>query len=147
MLIDVKPRGRSKRGTVVTARVRASLQALVDNQIENIGDWLRQTATGLPKVDAEGKPIVDNQGSVVWVNKPDPATAVKLVNDLAEYVIPKLSRSEQSAVVRIEEGHLDVAAMTTEDLKRFVLRQAGVDSIDALTVEAEPVPDWMEPKD
>ena len=154
VVTDKRHKGRPFGAVARTTKEsRKAIALFVDQNLPRLDNWLQQVANGLPKVNAEGEPIRDNQGSVVYVVKPDPVAAIKCVTDIAEYHLPKLSRTEQSAVVRIEEGHLDVGAMTTEDLKRFVLRQAGVDSIDALTIDlnAEPVPveavpDWLEPK-
>ena len=134
-----------------TSQARRAIAGFVDENTDNLSEWLQRVANGMPKVDGDGKVIVDNQGSIVWLNKPDPATAMKLVSDIAEYVLPKLSRGESTVVARIEQGELDVTTMSTDDLKRFVLRQAGVDSLDALTIDAEVVPaeampDWLEPK-
>jgi len=148
-------RGKKLQGSAAKLSRRA-IADFVDASVPRFTRWLSKVADGVPKVDAEGKPIVDNQGSVVWVNKPDPATAMKLVADICEYHLPKLSRSEQSAVVRVEQGELDVSTMNLADLKRYVLRQAGIDATELGTlidieaaaelVPAEVVPDWLEPK-
>jgi len=139
-----------------TRESRKAIALFVDQNLPRLDNWLQQVANGLPKVDAEGKPIRDNQGSVVYVVKPDPVAAIKCVTDIAEYHLPKLSRSEQSAVVRVEQGELDVSTMNLADLKRYVLRQAGIDATELNTlididaestlVPVEAVPDWLEPK-
>jgi hypothetical protein len=131
MLIDVKPKRRMSRATVNSARIRGHLQALVDGQTANIGQWLKQTAEGIVKVDVDGNPVRDSQGSVVYVNKPDPGGAVKLVSELAEYVIPKLSRSEVSATVE----HLPIDQQSSLALQQRVLESLGLTTYEPEDVE------------
>ena len=153
MLINVKPKNRQKRATVTTARVRSSLQNLVDGQLENIGKWMKQTAEGVPKVDANGNVIRDNQGSVVFVNRPDPAAAVKLVSELAEYVVPKLSRADVAVAARVEHD-FDPKTASTEQLQQRLLESLGLiqpaDEGAIIDVTPEPVPvtpDWLKSND
>lgn len=155
MLVNVKPRGRVGRKSAINTNIRAGVQALVDGEIGNLRQWIEQTANGIPKVDTNGKPILDIEGSVVWVNRPDPAAAVKLVSELAEYAIPKLSRQDISVTGAI--AHLDgnelspenLQKMSIDDLKRMaveMMQQRPLDVIDVVpTVVDEPLPSWLDP--
>lgn len=139
MLINLNRKGRAGRPTVSTAKVRNALQNLVDGQLENIDAWLHQVADGTPKVDQDGKPIRDKQGSLIFVVRPDPASAVKIISDLAEYVVPKLSRSDVALVAQVENVSLD--HMSTEQLQHRLLIALG---IGAETVEVEQVPEFLQ---
>lgn len=135
---------RSRAASRTTKQSRQAIAMFVEQNLPRLDCWMQQVANGIPKVNADCEPLRDMDGSIIYVIKPDPATAIKLVADICEYHLPKLSRSEQSSVVRVEQGELDVTSMSTEDLKRYVLRQAGVDSLDVLTLNAEPLPEWLE---
>ena len=154
MLINVKRKNPITRPTLSTAKIRNALQSLVDGQVSNVDGWLREVAGGIPKVDAEGQPLRDAAGSIVWVNKPDPATAVKLIGDLAEFIIPKLSRSDVSMVGKVEHQHLEPGQMNAEQLQAELLRSLGIVQQpiegEIIDVEAVPVrtdadetPDWL----
>lgn len=77
----VKTGGRTK-GTPnkVTAEFRATVQALLEQNAENVGRWLTLVAEG------------DGTES----GKPDPAKALDLLAKLAEYAAPKLGRIEHT---------------------------------------------------
>ena len=139
MLIDV-PRRRNGRPTLTTAKVRGALQSLVEGQLENIDTWLRQTANGTPKVDRDGKIVRDKEGSVVYTVKPDPAQAVKLVADLAEFVIPRLSRSEATVVAQVEQ------VQRIEDVPTDVLKQRLMSSLGLTAEDAEVVMPVLKPE-
>ena len=74
-----KTGGRSK-GTPnkVTQEFRETVQALLDDNRENVAKWLAQVADGVG--DA----------------KPDPAKALDLMAKLAEFAAPKLGRVEHT---------------------------------------------------
>lgn len=131
-------------------RAREAITRLADIGGPQMVGWLQQVADGVPKRNLKGEPLHDNNGSVMWLVKPDPLGAFKAMSDVMSYHLPRLRSESVEAVVRIEQAELDVATMTTEDLKRFILRQAGVDALDAIDLtaelEPEPVPDWLEPK-
>lgn len=85
--------GRAK-GTPnkVTREFRAIVQDLIDENADNVRVWLKQTAEGVP---AEIQRNED--GSTVVIRAAvagDPGKAVDLLNKLAEYAAPKLSRRE-----------------------------------------------------
>jgi hypothetical protein len=140
MLLNVNRKGRVGRPTVSTAKIRNALQNLVDGQLGNIDSWLNQVANGTPKVNQDGEPIRDNQGSLVFVVRPDPASAVKIISDLAEYVVPKLSRSDVAVVAKVETVN-DLNSMSTLELQHRLLVALG---IGAEVVEVEKVPEFLQ---
>lgn len=74
--------GGRKAGTPnkATVEFRQTVQALLDDNRENVGRWLTLVAEG------DG-----TEGS-----KPDPAKALDLLAKLAEYAAPKLNRTEHT---------------------------------------------------
>jgi hypothetical protein len=145
MLIDVKPRGKIGRVAGTNARLRSSLQSLVDGEVANIRTWLHLAAQRIPKVNADGEVLRDNQGSVVWVNKPDPLGAIKTIAELAEFVVPKLSRTEATVAAKIEHG-VDISSMNARELEARLLTALGLNEGNVVDVEhvmVEPVPEWM----
>jgi hypothetical protein len=93
-----RPRGRltqpssgRKAGTPnkVTQEFRVTVQALLDENKDNVAKWLAQVAEGVPaKYDAKGR--------VVMAGRPaDPLGALARLGALADYAAPKLSRQEQ----------------------------------------------------
>ena len=80
--VDRKPRTR----TIVNAR--RAIADFVESNAPRMNDWLERVAEGIPKRDADGRKLIDTQGSVVYVVKPDPATAVKLVVSYASTTCP-----------------------------------------------------------
>jgi len=72
--------GGSRRGVPnkATQEFRATVQALLDDNRENVGRWLTLVAEG----DGTDK------------GAPDPGKALDLLAKLAEYAAPKLARTE-----------------------------------------------------
>jgi len=64
--------GGKKKGSVnkITKDIRLAYQMLIENNLENMTDWLKLIAAK------------------------DPAKAIYILSDLSEYVIPKLARTE-----------------------------------------------------
>lgn len=88
------PDAGRKKGSLnkVTREFRAIVQDLIDENADNVRVWLKQTAEGVP---AEIQRNED--GSTVVIRAAvagDPGKAVDLLNKLAEYAAPKLSRRE-----------------------------------------------------
>jgi hypothetical protein len=69
-----RPKGVPNKATTA---FRETVQALLDDNRENVAKWLQMVAEG------DG----DNL-------KPDPGKALALLKDLAEFAAPKLSRQE-----------------------------------------------------
>lgn len=74
--------GGRKAGTPnkATVEFRQTVQALLDDNRENVKTWLKQVAEGDKKLDM----------------KADPAKALDLLAKLAEYAAPKLNRTEHT---------------------------------------------------
>jgi len=69
-----------------TVAFRETVQALLDDNRENVALWLKQTAEGSRNRKVGGKTIPGRP--------PDPAGAARLLAQLAEFAAPKLNRSE-----------------------------------------------------
>lgn len=74
--------GGRKAGTPnkATVEFRQTVQALLDDNRENVGRWLTLVA----------------EGDGTENGKPDPAKALDLLAKLAEYAAPKLNRTEHT---------------------------------------------------
>jgi hypothetical protein len=80
-------KGRKKGSTNRTTQAfRETVQALLDDNRENVALWLKQTAEGSRNRKVGGKTIPGRP--------PDPAGAARLLAQLAEFAAPKLNRSE-----------------------------------------------------
>jgi len=78
-----RPKGVPNR---TTQAFRETVQALLDDNRENVALWLKQTAEGSRNRKVGGKTIPGRP--------PDPAGAARLLAQLAEFAAPKLNRSE-----------------------------------------------------
>jgi len=77
----------------VTREFRGIVQDLIDENADNVRVWLNQVANGVPgeyrdRPDGGGRDVVRHPIAA------DPARAVDLIGRLAEYVAPKLTRTE-----------------------------------------------------
>jgi hypothetical protein len=120
-----RPKGSANRST---RQAREAIAQFVNSSVPQFSRWLGQVAEGIPKVDLNGDPLRDHQGSIVWVNKPDPAQAMKLVAEVAEYHLPKLSRQEVTSAVKLE-GPQDYSSLTIDDIDRLILQKLGVGAV------------------
>lgn len=77
-----------------TQQIRDAFHMFVENNTKNFEKWLKEIAE-------------DN-----------PAKAMELVNQTAEYILPKLSRTELKAEIE-EKKSSEFENWTTEDLKKF----------------------------
>ena len=80
-----RPKGSPNKAT---RAFRETVQALLDDNAENVSVWLEQVATG-----SHGK-------------EPAPDKALDLLAKLAEFAAPKLSRSEVTAELSNPDGSL-----------------------------------------
>jgi hypothetical protein len=78
-----RPKGVPNKATQA---FRETVQALLDDNRENVALWLKQTAEGSRNRKVGGKTIPGRP--------PDPAGAARLLAQLAEFAAPKLNRSE-----------------------------------------------------
>jgi hypothetical protein len=122
------------RKTVIgraTKQSREAIAQFVQMNLPRLDSWLQQVANGLPKLNAQGEPLRDGEGSIIFVVRPDPQAAIKCVADICEYHIPKLSRAEVSATLE----HLPVEQRSTEQLQRQVLESLGLTTYEPEDVE------------
>lgn len=127
-----------------TRSTRDALAKFVGKNIPRFGKWIEQVADGVPKTDSDGEPIRDDKGSVVYLVRPDPATAIKLVADICEYHLPKLSRAEVSSVnVSASLGTLTIEQLMVmrADLLERSHGDSGAAEIDI--TPTEEVPAWI----
>jgi hypothetical protein len=80
-----RPKGSPNKAT---RAFRETVQALLEDNAENVAVWLEQVATG-----SHGK-------------EPAPEKALDLLAKLAEFAAPKLSRSEVTAELSNPDGSL-----------------------------------------
>jgi hypothetical protein len=66
-----------------TQEAREAVKAILDSNLPFIQSWIQQTADGIMD-DQTGKYIV----------QPNPAKACEIVQNLVEYSVPKLARTE-----------------------------------------------------
>ena len=66
-----------------TTEAREAIKALLDSNLPYIQSWIQSTAEGIYD-DLAGK----------WIVQPNPAKACEIVQNLVEYSVPKLARTE-----------------------------------------------------
>ena len=66
-----------------TQEAREAVKAILDSNLPFIQFWIQQTADGIYD-DLAGK----------WIVQPNPAKACEIVQNLVEYSVPKLARTE-----------------------------------------------------
>jgi hypothetical protein len=74
-----RPKGIPNKATTDS---RAAIAMFVDNNTHRLQEWLDDIAKG-----------VKNEANE-YIVKPDPVAAFKMVSDILEYHVPKLSRAE-----------------------------------------------------
>jgi hypothetical protein len=126
----------------------------VEKNVPRFTGWLDKVANGIPKVDTAGNVLRDNAGSVIYLIKPDPLGALKIVGDLTEYHLPKLVRQDVSvtgAIATLDMGNVtqdEITQMSLADLKRLALElmvKQGGDVIDVQAEVVEVLPNWLKP--
>ena len=91
-----KTGGRGKGTTnKVTKETREAFKEFVENNHEHFQGWIERVAEN------------------------NPAKAIELVSNLAEYVLPKLSRAEVVAEIETKEK-IDLSNYKIEDLKKSI---------------------------
>ena len=134
-----------------TSQARRHIAEFITDNSEHLSEWLQRVAYGIPKANAEGEILRDADGSIIYLVKPDPFSAIKAVSDLAEYHLPRLTRQDVAVVGKIEHQHLEPGQMNSEQLQRALLEQFGLGpqpegEIIDVEVVREPVPvvpDWL----
>ena len=66
-----------------TQEAREAVKAILDSNLPFIQSWIQSTAEGIYD-DLAGK----------WIVQPNPAKACEIVQNLVEYSVPKLARTE-----------------------------------------------------
>jgi len=66
-----------------TQEAREAVKAILDSNLPFIQSWIQSTADG----------IYDDQAGK-WIVSPNPAKACEIVQNLVEYSVPKLARTE-----------------------------------------------------
>jgi hypothetical protein len=66
-----------------TQEAREAVKAILDSNLPFIQSWIQSTADGIYD-DLTGK----------WIVQPNPAKACEIVQNLVEYSVPKLARTE-----------------------------------------------------
>jgi hypothetical protein len=66
-----------------TQEAREAVKAILDSNLPFIQSWIQSTADGIYD-DLAGK----------WIVQPNPAKACEIVQNLVEYSVPKLARTE-----------------------------------------------------
>lgn len=102
-----RPKGIPNKATT---DIREAFKRLIELNIPKFERWLTAVAEG------ETAEIRDDKGKVVKVvvlRRPDPAKALELMHNLAEYNIPKLARTEltgqNGGPVIVQSAPLDAA--------------------------------------
>lgn len=139
-----EPRWMTARST---AQARAAIASFVNEHTDDLSDLLRRVAQGVPKTDSGGNVIRNNDDSIAYEVRPDALGALRVISDLTEFIVPKLSRSEVSATV---ETSLLPADMSTEALQLRVLKSLGLtndcgDIIDVEHVAVERIKSGKQP--
>lgn len=134
-----RPKGSVNRNVV---NARRAIADFVESNIPRFNTWLDQVANGIPAKTKAGQPVFDSNGSIVYLVKPDPLSAMKIVADITEYHLPKLSRQDvqiTGAVAHVSElsdiGQAMIS-MSTADLEKH---------LQSLTL-ADQMPPWLVPQ-
>ena len=85
-----RPKGTPNK---TTKEIREAYQCFIEDNTEKLQEWLERVA------------------------EKNPAKAIELMANLSEYILPKLSRSEVKAEIKIED-EVDLSKYTTADLKK-----------------------------
>ena len=89
--------GGRKKGipNKTTKEIRESFQCFVEDNVDNFQEWLERVA------------------------ETNPAKAIELVNNMSEYILPKLSRSEIKAEIEVTD-EVDLSKFSTSELKKAI---------------------------
>jgi len=87
-----------------TKTLKEAIAYVLEHSQDECLEWLQRVADGErefePELDDDGNPVLDEnkepKGTWEWLRRPEPATAFKLWQDLAEFATPKLARTEHT---------------------------------------------------
>lgn len=88
-------------------RIRSAMSELAHGNIDNVNTWLQQVATGT--YDKDGK----------LTSLPQPAKAVELFLQLAEFTLPKM----KAVQIDVRQNNGDVKSYSVKDLESIVAEQ------------------------
>jgi hypothetical protein len=143
--IPPKSKGRPAGSVNRTTRdSRAAIASFVDGNIPKFTRWLDQVSEGIPQYDGAGNVIVDERGSVVWLVKPDPLAAIKVVGDLTEYHLPKLSRQDITTRLLDPSEVTNADQLTDSQIMQLLVQRQSItvegELVEPATaVESEPI--------
>lgn len=90
-----RPKGSRNKAT---GTLKAAIAHVLQSTQSQCLGWLQSVADGEKeyRFDEEGQPVTDDKGNHLfdWTRRPEPAAALKLWSDLAEFGLPKLARTE-----------------------------------------------------
>jgi hypothetical protein len=109
----------------VTIDVRRALAEVVEGNVGRLQESLDRVANGtkIPVLGKDGKPVIGADGQPLerYLVAPDPAKFVDLMSRLAEYCVPKLSRSELTG----RDGQPIETRLTADEATLQHLRELG----------------------
>ena len=98
----------SKEQRPQTFRLRQVAEACIDAGLDPAFEILRALTERVPVLDRSGQPVLDHSGEPLTIDRVDAETRLRTLNELLQYVQPKLKAVE----VKLS-GHLE---LTSEQL-------------------------------
>ena len=93
----VAPKGVPNKAT---RDLKEAIAYVVNSTSDRVLGWLERVAEGEkePVLGDDGQPELDFEGNpkTEWLRRPEPGTAVKLWTEMAEFIKPKLARTEHT---------------------------------------------------
>jgi hypothetical protein len=99
--------GQGQVRAVTQNRIRSAMAELAHGNIDNVNAWIQTVAAGV--FDAEGKCIV----------RPDPARAVELFMEMAQFSLPKL----KAVAIDVRSSDGSVKQLSVSELEKIVSEQ------------------------
>jgi hypothetical protein len=121
-----RPKGSGRVAGVpnkATRDARLAIASFVDGNADRLQAWLDEVAGGVPRTDAEGNQLANDNGELIWLVPPNPEKAFTLFQSVIEYHVPKLARSE---VTGANGGPISVASVDFKGLSDAELEQAQI---------------------
>lgn len=103
-----------------TRAAREAIAAFVDDNAGRMQEWLDAVANGVPRLDGEGRQMVNEEGELLWLTPPNPEKAYNMLKDVVEYHVPKLARTEMTGA---DGGMIGIAALDVKGLNDKELEQ------------------------
>jgi len=106
----------------VTLEARRAIADFVDNNTHRLQSWLDDVANGVPMKDPDtGRQLLDHFGQLRWIIPPNPQKAYELLQNVVEYHVPKLARSEVTGPNGgpIQATSIDLRGLKGEELAQM----------------------------